>query len=162
AGAGAGGQALVVTGLAGLLAGACSMAVGEYSSVASQRDLQLRQIALERREIQEAPEEEAAELALIFKGKGLSTEHAARAAAAIVKDPEKGLAPLVREELGLDPDDLGSPILAAGASFAMFAVGAVIPLIPLFFGAGRLAPLFSVLVCAAVLSGVGALVGILS
>jgi VIT1/CCC1 family predicted Fe2+/Mn2+ transporter len=162
AGAGVPTRGLIVTGLAGLLAGACSMAVGEYTSVASQRDLLLRQIAMERREIAEAPEEEAAELVLILQRKGLTTEHAARAAADILKDPEAGLDTLVREELGLDPSDLGSPFVAAGSSFFMFTVGALIPLLPLFFGAGRLAPLVSTIVVALVLAGVGSFIGVLS
>src|SRR6185295_1043688 len=88
-GAGAEARALVIAGLAGLLAGACSMAVGEYTSVASQRDVLQRQIELERRELAEAPEEEEAELVLILKHKGLSTEQAASAAAQILKNPEQ-------------------------------------------------------------------------
>jgi vacuolar iron transporter family protein len=162
AGAGAGSSALVVTGLAGLLAGACSMAVGEYTSVSSQRDLLLRQIALEQREIAEAPEEEAAELVLILERKGLASEHAVRAAADIMKDPKVGLDTLVREELGLDPGDLGSPLAAAGSSFLMFTVGALIPLIPLFLGAGRFAPLAAAIVSGVVLAAVGAFIGVLS
>jgi VIT1/CCC1 family predicted Fe2+/Mn2+ transporter len=162
AGAGVPTHGLIVTGLAGLLAGACSMAVGEYTSVASQRDLLLRQIAMERREIAEAPEEEAAELALILERKGLTAEHAVRAAADILKDPEAALDTLVREELGLDPTNLGSPLVAAGSSFLMFTVGAIIPLLPLLFGAGRLAPLVSAIVVAVVLAGVGAFIGVLS
>jgi vacuolar iron transporter family protein len=162
AGAGVAAHGLIVTGLAGLLAGASSMAVGEYTSVASQRDLLLRQIAMERREIAEAPEEEAAELVLILQRKGLTTEHAVRAAADIVKDPEAALDTLVREELGLDPTDLGSPIVAAGSSFVMFTVGALVPLVPLFFGAERLAPLLSTIVVAVVLACVGAFIGVLS
>ncbi len=108
AGAGVEPRTVVVTGFAGLLAGAFSMAAGEYTSVASQRDLLTRQVELERREIAEAPEEEAAELALIFKQKGLSTEQASRTAAEILKNPESAVDTLVREELGLDPTDLGS------------------------------------------------------
>lgn len=162
AGAGVDAHGLIVTGLAGLLAGACSMAVGEYTSVASQRDLLMRQIGIERREIEEAPEEEEAELVLILERKGLTTEDAVRAAADIFKSPEAALDTLVREELGLDPADLGSPLVAAVSSFLMFTVGALIPLIPLFIGAGRLAPLISAIVVAVVLAGVGALIGTLS
>jgi VIT1/CCC1 family predicted Fe2+/Mn2+ transporter len=106
------------------------MAAGEYTSVASQRDLLTRQVALEKREIEEAPEEEAAELALIYKQKGLSTEQASRVAAEILKNPEQAADTLVREELGLDPDDLGSPMGAAVSSFGLFATGALVPLIP--------------------------------
>jgi VIT1/CCC1 family predicted Fe2+/Mn2+ transporter len=162
AGAGAEPQTLVITGLAGLLAGAFSMATGEYTSVASQRDLLARQIALERREIEEAPEEEAAELALIFKQKGLSTEQASRTAAEILKNPEQALDTLVREELGLDPADLGSPWGAALSSFAMFAVGAVIPVIPFLFLRETAALAVAAAAAGVVLAAVGGLVGFLS
>jgi VIT1/CCC1 family predicted Fe2+/Mn2+ transporter len=162
AGAGAEPQTLLVTGLAGLLAGASSMAAGEYTSVASQRDLLARQIALERREIEEAPEEEAAELALIFKQKGLSTEQASRTAAEILKNPEQALDTLVREELGLDPADLGSPGGAAVSSFAMFAVGAVVPVVPFLFLRGTAAGVVAAAAAGTVLAVVGALVGFLS
>jgi VIT1/CCC1 family predicted Fe2+/Mn2+ transporter len=138
------------------------MAVGEYTSVASQRDLLLRQIDLERREIAEAPDEERAELALILEQKGLSTEHASRAAAEIMKDPAHGLDTLVREELGLDPDDLGSPAAAAASSFVMFAVGAVVPLVPFFFASGTGAVALSAAGATAVLAVVGGVIGVLS
>src|SRR5512137_1858184 len=127
AGAGVEPKTVVLTGFAGLLAGAFSMAAGEYTSVASQRDLLTRQVDMERREIEEAPEEEAAELALIFKQKGLSTEQASRVAAELLKNPEHAADTLVREELGLDPEDLGSPLGAATSSFVTFAIGATIP-----------------------------------
>jgi VIT1/CCC1 family predicted Fe2+/Mn2+ transporter len=163
AGAGVGTHALLLTGLSGLFAGAFSMAIGEYTSVASQRDLLQRQIDMERRELAEAPEEEAAELALILKGKGLSTEHAARAAAEILKNPEAGLDTLVREELGLDPSDLGNPLTASLSSFAMFAVGAFVPLIPLLFVAtASAAVIASASLTALVLASVGGFLGVLS
>jgi VIT1/CCC1 family predicted Fe2+/Mn2+ transporter len=162
AGAGAGPRAVVVTGVAGLMGGAFSMAAGEYTSVASQRDLLARQVALEKREIDEAPEEEAAELALIFKQKGLSTEEASRVAAGLLKNPEHAADTLVREELGLDPDDLGSPWSAAGSSFVMFALGAFLPLLPFLVTSGKPAELTAVLLAAVVLAAVGAGVGFLS
>jgi VIT1/CCC1 family predicted Fe2+/Mn2+ transporter len=162
AGAGVEPHAVVVTGFAGLMAGAFSMAAGEYTSVASQRDLLARQVALERREIDEAPEEEAAELALIFKQKGLSTEQASRTAAELLKNPEHAADTLVREELGLDPDDLGSPMGAALSSFAMFSVGAVIPLAPFLVTSGAAAQAAAALLAGAVLAGVGGAVGFLS
>jgi VIT1/CCC1 family predicted Fe2+/Mn2+ transporter/rubrerythrin len=162
AGAGVEPHTVVVTGFAGLLAGAFSMAAGEYSSVASQRDLLARQVALEKREIEEAPEEEAAELALIFKQKGLSTAEASRVAAGLLKNPEHAADTLVREELGLDPDDLGSPMGAAVSSFAMFAVGAIVPLVPFLLTSGALAVAVSSVLAGAVLAGVGGLVGFLS
>ncbi len=162
AGAGADPHALVVTGLAGLLAGSFSMAVGEYTSVASQRDLLARQVALERREIAEAPEEEAAELALIFKQKGLSTEQASRTAAELLKNPEHALDTLVREELGLDPEDLGSPWGAAASSFATFAIGATVPVLPFLFLRGAAAVATSAGLAGLVLAAVGGAVGFLS
>ncbi|WP_242394640.1 VIT1/CCC1 transporter family protein [Anaeromyxobacter oryzisoli] len=162
AGAGVAPRAVVVTGFAGLLAGAFSMAAGEYTSVASQRDLLSRQIALEKREIEEAPEEEAAELALIFKQKGLSTEQASRTAAELLKDPASALDTLVREELGLDPEDLGSPREAAVSSFLMFSVGAIVPLVPFLVASGNAAAVGSAALAAGVLAGVGGLMGFLS
>jgi VIT1/CCC1 family predicted Fe2+/Mn2+ transporter len=162
AGAGVAPETVVITGFAGLLAGAFSMAAGEYTSVASQRDLLARQVALERREIEEAPEEEAAELALIFKQKGLSTEQASRTAAEILKNPESALDTLVREELGLDPADLGSPWSAAYSSFLMFSVGAIVPVLPFLFGTGQYAAAVSSALAGVVLAGVGGLVGFLS
>jgi VIT1/CCC1 family predicted Fe2+/Mn2+ transporter len=162
AGAGAEPRTVLVTGFAGLLAGAFSMAAGEYTSVASQRDLLKRQVDMERREIAEAPEEEAAELALIFKQKGLSTEQASRTAAELLKNPESATDTLVREELGLDPTDLGSPRSAALSSFAMFSVGAIIPIVPFLLATGSAAVAASAILAFLVLAGVGALVGFLS
>jgi len=153
---------VLLTGFAGLLAGAFSMAAGEYSSVASQRDLLARQVAMEKREIAEAPEEEAAELALIFKQKGLSTEQASRTAAEMLKNPETAADTLVREELGLDPTDLGSPMGAALSSFGMFSVGAFVPILPFLFTTGTPAVATAAVLAFAVLAGVGALVGFLS
>ena len=167
AGAGAAGvgvesHTLLVTGFAGLLAGSFSMAVGEFTSVASQRDILARQVDLERRELAEAPEEEAAELALIFQQKGLSPDQAARIAAELLKNPEHALDTLVREELGLDPDDLGSPWGAASSSFATFALGATIPVIPFILLRGTTAVLVAAAAAGVVLAGVGGLVGFLA
>jgi vacuolar iron transporter family protein len=162
AGAGVAADTILVTGLAGILAGASSMAVGEYTSVAGQRDLLARQVELERREVEEAPEEEAAELALIFKQKGLSTEQASRTAAEILKNPAHAVDTLVREELGLDPEDLGSPMGAAVSSFVTFALGASLPVVPFFFLHGDQAVRLSAVLAFGVLAGVGALVGFLA
>ena len=162
AGAGVEPRTVVVTGFAGLLAGAFSMAAGEYTSVASQRDLLRRQVEMERREIAEAPEEEAAELALLFKQKGLSAEQASRTAAQILKHPEHALDTLVREELGLDPGDLGSPWGAALSSFGMFAAGAAVPLVPFLFTSGQSALVASTALSVAVLLSVGGALGFLS
>ncbi len=162
AAAGAQQGALLITGFAGLLAGACSMAVGEFVSVASQRDLLARQVELERRELAEAPEEEAAELALIFQQKGLSSEQVMRTTGELLKNPEAALDTLVREELGLDPSDLGSPWGAALSSFFTFALGAVLPIVPFLFANGWLAMAVSAGAAFAVLAGVGGLLGFLS
>src|SRR5512140_2517325 len=162
AGAGVAPRTVVVTGFAGLLAGAFSMAAGEDTSVASQRDLLARQVAMEKREIAEAPEEETAELALIFKQKGLSTEQASRTAAELLKNPDSAADTLVREELGLDPNELGSPKGAALSSFAMFSIGAFLPLVPFLATSGTLAVGLSAGVAFLVLAAVGALVGFLS
>jgi VIT1/CCC1 family predicted Fe2+/Mn2+ transporter len=162
AAAGVAPQTVVLTGFAGLLAGAFSMAAGEYVSVASQRDLLSRQVAMERRELEEAPEEEVAELALIYKQKGLSTEQASRTAAEIMKNPETALDTLVREELGLDPSDLGSPISAAVASFALFSVGAFVPILPFLVTSGTPAVVTASALAGLVLAGVGGVLGFLS
>src|SRR6266550_5271881 len=118
------GRFILLAGIAGLLAGSFSMAAGEYISMQSQRELFERQIALERAELAAMPEEEEAEMAAIYRAKGFPEHEAASIAARLFEDPEKALDTLVREELGLDPDELGSPIGAATGSFIAFAVGA--------------------------------------
>ncbi|MGE0336510.1 MAG: VIT1/CCC1 transporter family protein [Gammaproteobacteria bacterium] len=140
AGAGAPNGTILTTGIAGLLAGALSMAAGEYLSMRSQRELFESQIALERAELASYPEEEIEELALIYHARGLSLETARDFARALIAHPEHALDTLAREELGLNPDDLGSPWGAAAASFVAFAVGAVLPLLP-YLGPGRWHPL---------------------
>jgi VIT1/CCC1 family predicted Fe2+/Mn2+ transporter/rubrerythrin len=162
AGAGVPQETLILTGMAGLLAGAFSMAAGEFTSVASQRDLLRRQVELERRELAETPDEEQAELVLIFKHKGLSTEQAVQTARELMKNPEAAVDTLVREELGLDPGDLGSPLAAALSSFATFSVGAVVPLLPFFFAGGTVAVLTAAGLALGILAGVGAGLGFLS
>jgi vacuolar iron transporter family protein len=121
---------IMLSGVAGLLAGAFSMAAGEYISVRSQREMYEYQIGLERDELAEYPEEEATELALIYEARGIDKLEANRLAAAMVSDPKRGLDALAREELGLNPDELGSPWGAALSSFLSFALGASIPLLP--------------------------------
>ena len=130
AGTGASVHTLLASGIAGLLAGALAMAAGEYVSMRSQRDMFEYQIGLEREELAEYPEEEAEELALIYTARGMDPDQARRITGELVKDPEKALDALAREELGLNPDDLGSPVGAALASFVSFAVGAAWPLLP--------------------------------
>ncbi len=130
AGAGTQGIDVLLTGVAGLLAGALSMAAGEYVSVRSQREMYEYQIALEREEVAEYPEEEAEELALIYHARGVELEQAREVSRSLLARPEQALDVLAREELGLNPDDLGSPWGAATSSFLSFSIGAAVPLIP--------------------------------
>ena len=149
------GSAVLVSGVAGLLAGAFSMAAGEYVSVRSQREMFEHQIGAERDELAKYPVQEAAELSLIYQARGLGKEDADRVATRIVANPAYALDTLAREELGLDPGALGSPVGAAVFSFASFAVGAAVPLAPLVVSAGGVALTVSVALTAAALFGVG-------
>ena len=133
AGAGVPPDALLLTGLAGLLAGALSMGAGEYVSVRSQREFYEHQIALEREELAAYPDEEAEELALIYNARGLEMAEARDVSRKLLANPEHALDVLAREELGLNPDDLGSPFGAAFSSFGCFSVGAALPLLPFLF-----------------------------
>ena len=153
---------ILLAGIAGLLAGAFSMAAGEYISMQSQRELFERQIALERAEMEAMPEEEEAELAASYRAKGFSGDEAARIAHRIFGDPESALDVLVREELGLDPDELGSPWRAAAGSFVAFAIGAAIPVIPYLFGGGTAALAVSLGLSLVALFVVGAAVSLLT
>jgi vacuolar iron transporter family protein len=136
--------AVLLSGLAGLLAGAISMALGEWLSVQSSRELHQSQIETERQEILAMPEAEAEELALIYQAKGMAEEEAVKAAKDVMGDPEAFLDTKVREELGIDPEELGgSAWEAAIASFFLFALGAIIPVIPFFFLTGGTAVLTS-------------------
>ena len=130
AGAGVDARYVLTSGIAGLLAGALSMAAGEYVSVRSQREMYEYQIGLERDELAEYPEEEAEELALIYSARGMEIGAARELARTLIQDPEHALDALAREELGLNPDDLGSPWGAAGFSFVSFSLGALLPLTP--------------------------------
>ncbi|MBV8910358.1 MAG: VIT1/CCC1 transporter family protein [Gammaproteobacteria bacterium] len=134
AGAGAAGRYVLTAGVAGLLAGALSMAAGEYVSMRSQREMFEYQIALEREELAEYPEEEAEELALIYQARGVELEQAREVSRSLLSRPQQALDVLAREELGLNPDDLGSPWQASTSSFVAFAVGATVPLIPFLAG----------------------------
>ena len=134
AGANADHATILLTGVAGMVAGAFSMAAGEYVSVRSQREMYEYQIRLERDELAEYPEEEAQELALIYEARGISPDEASRMARQIIADPERALDTLAREELGLNPEDLGSPWGAALSSFISFGIGSAIPLLPFLFG----------------------------
>jgi VIT1/CCC1 family predicted Fe2+/Mn2+ transporter len=156
----AGGRAhhhmIVLTGLAGLAAGAFSMAAGEYISVASQAELAQAEIEVERRELQHRPEAEELELAQLYQARGLDADLAAEVARQLSRDPEEALGVHAREELGVDPDDLPSPLLAAGSSFLSFAVGAFLPVLPYLLGATSLWP--ATVLAATGLFGAGALV----
>jgi VIT1/CCC1 family predicted Fe2+/Mn2+ transporter len=156
AGATAQTEVILLTGVAGLLAGAFSMAAGEYVSVRSQRELFEYQIGLERAELALYPKEEAAELALIYAARGIPRPQAQELAERIVGDPERALDTLAREELGLDPDELGSPVGAAVFSFASFAVGAAIPLAPWVIVRGGGALLAATVLAGSALFAVGA------
>jgi vacuolar iron transporter family protein len=162
AGAGAASRDVLLSGIAGLLAGAFSMAAGEYISMRSQRELFERQMAEERAELERFPAEEAEELALIYNARGIPLEQARSMTAALVEDREKALDTLAREELGLNPDELGSPWGAALASFLAFAAGALLPVAPFLF-AGAPHTLAPVLAVAAVgLFGIGAALSLFS
>jgi vacuolar iron transporter family protein len=130
----AGSTVIVTTGVAGLLAGALSMAAGEYLSMRSQREMYEYQIGLERAELAEYPQEEIEEMALIYQARGMELDRAREFAAEMMRDPDHALDVLSREELGLNPDDLGSPLGAALFSFVSFAVGALVPLVPFLLG----------------------------
>ena len=136
--AGASGQGgfILLAGIAGLLAGAFSMAAGEYISMQSQRELFERQIELERAELEAMPGEEQQELVALYMAKGFTQPEAEGIATRMFADPKTALDTLVREELGLDPDELGSPFGAAGGSFLAFCVGAAVPVAPYLFGSG--------------------------
>ncbi len=156
------GSFVLLAGIAGLLAGAFSMAAGEYISMQSQRELFERQIALERSELELMPEEEQAELAQVYRAKGFTEGEAEAIAARMFADPEHALDTLVREELGLDPDELGSPWGAASGSFVAFGVGALVPVIPYLLTSGSTAFLAAIGLSIGALFAVGAGVSLLT
>lgn len=152
-GGGASGKVVIMTGLAGLIAGACSMASGEFTSVSSQTELMQAEIEVERGELKAHPEDELRELALTYEAKGLRPELAAEVARELSSNPDIALDVHVREELGVDPNDLPSPWIAAGSSFAAFAFGALIPLLPFLFGAASVLPALLLSVLGLVVTG---------
>jgi vacuolar iron transporter family protein len=157
AGADLSGRAILVTGIAGLLAGACSMAMGEWLSVNSARELAEQQIAVEKSELLEFPEEEKQELILIYQAKGLSEQQAKELADKLLADPQQATETLTREELGIDPEELGgSPWIAGATSFLLFALGAIFPVAPYFFSAGVTAIAASLALSALVMFAIGA------
>ncbi len=153
AGAQANRSLVFLAGMAGLLAGAFSMAAGEYISMKAQQELLQRELDMERLELKRNPVEEEAELAAMYVRRGIDATLAKQLAADVMTDPDRALQAHAREEMGVDPDDLGSPWGAAGSSFAAFCVGAVLPLLPWFFFGGNGAVLAS-----AVIGSVSALV----
>jgi vacuolar iron transporter family protein len=160
AGASPNASVIVLSGVAGLLAGAFSMAAGEYVSVRSQREMYEHQIGLERAELAEYPKAEAEELALIYTARGMPAEEAHALATRTIADPKQALDTLAREELGLNPDELGSPWGAAISSFLSFAIGAAVPLVPFLLSSGERALGVSIALTAASLFGVGALISL--
>src|ERR1700676_5249722 len=159
AGSGASATVILFAGLAGLLAGALSMAAGEYISMRSQQESYQREIALEQEELRDDPEAETEELTLIYRAKGLDQEEAERVAITIMKDREAALDTMAREELGLDPDELGSPWSAALSSLFAFALGAVVVVLPYMFGSGLAALVAAIALAGLALFGVGATIG---
>jgi len=160
AGAGAGPGVVLLSGVAGLLAGAFSMAAGEYVSVRSQREFHEYQMTLEREELDQYPQEEAAELALIYAAKGIDAAQARHMADTLLRDPDRALDTLAREELGLNPEELGSPWGAAISSFVAFAIGACLPVLPYLLLNGARAFIGVGVVTAIALFGVGAAISL--
>ncbi|NJO13248.1 MAG: rubrerythrin family protein [Gammaproteobacteria bacterium] len=158
AGAGTSARTILLTGAAGLVAGACSMALGEWLSVTNARELATMQLDKEREEIEQTPEAEEHELALILQAKGVAKVEAQKAAAQIMQDKDSALDTLAREELGIDPAELGgNPWSAAGTSFALFAAGALFPILPFIWSSGAAAIAGSAVVSAIVLAAIGML-----
>jgi vacuolar iron transporter family protein len=156
AGGSAGREVIVVAGLAGLAAEAFSMAAGEYTSVASQRELVEAELNVERRELRKHPKDEELELAALYEARGVEPKLAREVARQLSRDPEQALEIHAREELGVDPGDLPSPAVAAISSFGSFALGALLPVLPYLLGATVLWP--AVLSALAGLFGCGAVV----
>jgi vacuolar iron transporter family protein len=155
AGGGVSSGTVALAGFAGLVGGAFSMATGEYTSVAAQSELTRAEIAIERAEIRARPAAEQRELAGLYRSRGVDPHLADQVAAQLSRDPEQAWRVHAREELGVDPDDLPSPWVAAGSSFAAFTVGAFLPLLPYLLGASSL--LATAVLAAAGLFGFGAL-----
>jgi len=162
AGAGTSPNVILLTGVAGLLAGAFSMGAGEFISMLSQKEMFQYQIAQEKDELERYPKEEAEELALIYQARGIPLKEARHLASHLIANPEKALDALTREELGLNPDDLGSPIGAAISSFLMFCSGACLPLIPYVFGYASHGILIASVISGTALFGVGAALSLFS
>ena len=163
AGATGSGTSVLITGVAGVLAGACSMALGEWLSVQSARELYQRQLRVEQQEVSEFPAEEAEELTLIYQAKGFPEAEARSLAQRLLTDETAALDTLAREELGINPNEMGgSAGAAASASFCLFALGASIPVVPFFFLSGSRGVMVSAAFAALALFGVGAGISLLT
>lgn len=162
AGSGTAHKVILLSGIAGLLAGSFSMAAGEYVSMASQREMYQREISLEAQELEENPEEERDELVLLYRAKGLPRPDAERLADQIMSDRKVALDTLTREELGLDPSELGSPLAAAVSSLLTFAIGALVVIFPYFFGSGTAALVTAIVLAAVAMIAVGVGIGVLN
>ncbi|HUU25939.1 MAG TPA: VIT1/CCC1 transporter family protein [Methyloceanibacter sp.] len=162
AGAGTSASVILLTGVAGLMAGAFSMAAGEFISMLSQKEMFQYQIAQEKDELERYPKEEAEELALIYEARGVPIDEARHISKHLIENPEKALDTLSREELGLNPDELGSPTKAAISSFLTFSVGACLPLIPYVFGYASHGILIASIISGTALFGVGAALSLFS
>jgi VIT1/CCC1 family predicted Fe2+/Mn2+ transporter len=150
-------HAVLLSGIAGLVAGACSMALGEWLSVSSSRELYQKQIATEAAELEQSPEEEKEELVLIYQAKGLDEAQARALADELLSNKETALDTLAREELGIDPQELGGSAWAAAiTSFLLFSAGAIFPVAPFFFAGGWTAVVWSLLLSGAALCAIGA------
>ena len=159
AGADPGAGVVRVAGIAGLVAGAISMAAGEYNSMRVQTELFERELELERIEIRRNPHVEAVELAQIYQSRGVDPDAARDLAAAMMSDPERALETHAREELGIDPNDLGSPVAAALSSLVAFMIGAIVPLVPWFITSGTAGVVSSLALALVAAVVVGLLVG---
>lgn len=161
-GAGSDNKTIIIAGISGLLAGSFSMATGEYISVKSQTELYKNQIDIEAQELKEFPQEEAKELSIIYQAKGMDKETADKISENLVKDPEKALDTLAREELGLNPHELGSAIGASLSSFLSFSVGALVPILPYFFFSRSFALSFSITTSSLILFVIGIVISFIT
>lgn len=162
AGADADAGVVRLAGLAGLAAGAFSMAAGEYVSMSAQKELLERELRIERESLESDPKTEVRELAAIYRSRGIPARTARKLATELMKEPDMALETHAREELGVNPRSLGSPIAASLSSFVAFAVGAVIPLLPWFLTGGATAVSISIALGAATALLIGAAIGLSS
>ncbi len=162
AGAHPGGGIVRLSGLAGLVAGAFSMAAGELVSMQAQRELLERELDVEREALEKSPAAERGELVAIYERRGLTRAFATQLATMMMRDPETALETHAREELGIDPGSLGSPVVAAVSSFATFALGALLPLLPWLVTHGNGALVASIVIGGVAAVAVGATLGVLT